>query len=225
MKANKKQWQRAFAEFQKQLEEKLKEVPKETRRSIRSLAKFVVDDDKPENPEGNPNQPKDGAFMETPSGIKWIYSRKNGKWEIIQDRNADDVSLPPSTPPSSRAGSGGEGPSGEGGGGAGGRGNNNWVGNSDEPLLPPFPTGNDPHDSSSSSDSSNNPRRRSLGGLPPLPPGGSNIYSGSVRGCSPGQKHERKKSEMKFPKVFKGDPSDDTLPYRKWFHSVEYYMQ
>jgi hypothetical protein len=34
MKANKKQWQRAFAEFQKQLEEKLKEVPWETRRSV-----------------------------------------------------------------------------------------------------------------------------------------------------------------------------------------------
>jgi len=179
MKANKKQWQRAFAEFQKQLEEKLKEVPKKTRRSIRTLANSVAEDDKLGNPEGNPNQPKDGAFMETSSGIKWVYSQKSGKWEIVKGRNADDVSLPPSTPPSSKAGSGGEGPS-EGGGGGGGRGNNNWVGNPDEPPLPPFPTGNDLHDSSSSSDSSNNPRRRGLGGLPPLPPGGSTIYSGSI---------------------------------------------
>jgi hypothetical protein len=74
MKANKKQWQWAFAEFQKQLEEKLKEVPRETRRSIRSLAKSVADEDKPNDPEGTPNQPKDGAFMETSSGIKWVYS-------------------------------------------------------------------------------------------------------------------------------------------------------
>jgi len=152
--------------------------------------------------------------METSSDIKWVYSRKSGKWEIVKDRNADNVSLPPSTPPSSKAGCGGEGPSGEGGGGGGGgRGNNNWVGNSDEPPLPPFPTGNDPYDSSSSSDSSNNPRRRGLGGLPPLPPGGSTRYSGSVRGHSPGQKYEKKQSKMKLPKVFKGDPSDDTLPY------------
>jgi len=55
MKANKKQWQWAFAEFEKQLEEKLKEVSKETWRSIRSLAKSVSGDDKPGNPEGNPN--------------------------------------------------------------------------------------------------------------------------------------------------------------------------
>jgi len=33
------------------------------------------------------------------------------------------------------------------------------------------------------------------------------------------------KSQMNIPKVFKGDPSDDTLPYRKWFHSVENYMK
>lgn len=33
---------------------------------------------------------------------------KNGKWEIVKDRNADNVSLPPSTPPSSTAGSEGE---------------------------------------------------------------------------------------------------------------------
>jgi len=109
MKANKKQWQRAFAEFQKQLEEKLKEVPREIRCSIRSLAKSVADNDKPRDPEGNPNQLKDGAFMETSSGIKWVYSRKDGKWEIVKDRPADNVSLPPSTPPSCKAESGGEG--------------------------------------------------------------------------------------------------------------------
>ena len=131
MKANKKQWQRAITEFQKQLEEKLKEVPKQTQCSIGSLAKSVADDDKPENPEGNPNQPNDGAFMETPSGIKWIYSEESGRWEIVKDRNADDVFLPPSTSPSSKAESGGEGPSGRGGGGAGGRGNENLVVNSD----------------------------------------------------------------------------------------------
>ena len=224
MKADKKQWQRAFAEFQKQLEEKLKEVPKETRHSIRSLAKSVADDDKPENPEGNPNQPKDGAFMETPGSIKWGYSRKSGKWEIVKSRNADDVSIPPSTPPSSTAGSGGESTSG-GGRGGGRRGNDIWVGTPDETLHPPFPTGNDPHDSSSSSDSSNNSRRHSLGGIPPLPPGGSTMYSGSVRGRSPGRKYEKKLSQMKLTKVFKGDPSEDTLPYQKWFHSVEYYMK
>jgi len=59
MKANKKQWQRAFAEFQQQHEKKLKKVPRETRCSIRSLAKSVDDDNKPNDPEGNPNQPKD----------------------------------------------------------------------------------------------------------------------------------------------------------------------
>jgi hypothetical protein len=35
--------------------------------------KFVADNDKAENSEGIPNQPKDGALMETPSGIKWTY--------------------------------------------------------------------------------------------------------------------------------------------------------
>jgi hypothetical protein len=30
MNANKKQWQQAFAEFQKQLEDKLKDIPKDT---------------------------------------------------------------------------------------------------------------------------------------------------------------------------------------------------
>jgi len=69
--------------------------------------------------------------METPSGIKWIYSGESGRWEIVKDRNADDVSLPPSTSPSSKAGSGGDGPSGRGGGGAGGRGNKHLVVNSD----------------------------------------------------------------------------------------------
>jgi hypothetical protein len=119
MKANTKQWLRAFAEFQKQLEEKLKEVPRETRHSIRSLAESVADDAKPTDPEWNPNQPKDGIFMPTWSGIRWVYRRKNGKWEIVKDRNVDNVSLPPSTPPSSNAGCGGEGPSGGGGGGGG----------------------------------------------------------------------------------------------------------
>jgi len=121
MKANKKQWQGAFAEFQKQLEEKLKAVPKETRLSIRSLTKSVPDDDKPRNLEGNPNQLKDEGFMETPSGIKWVYSQKSGKWEIIKGRNADDIFSPPYTPPTSMAGSGGEGFSKGGGGGEGGR--------------------------------------------------------------------------------------------------------
>jgi len=159
------------------------------------LLTLVGADDKPENQEGHPNQPKNVAFVETPSGIKWTYSRKNEKWEIVKNRNADVVSLPPSTPPSSKAGSGGEGPSG-GGRGGGGRGNNNWVGKSDEPLLPPFPTGNDPHHSSSSSDSSNNQRRRGLGGLLPLPRGGSTIYSGSIPGRNPGWRYEKKKSQM-----------------------------
>ena len=30
---------------------------------------------------------------------------------------------------------------------------------------------------------------------------------------------------MKLPKVFKEDPSDDTLPYRQWFHAVENCMK
>jgi hypothetical protein len=79
--------------------------------------------------------------METSSGIKWVYSRRSGKWEIVKDRNTDDVSLPPSTLPPSKAGSGGEGPSGGGGGGGGGRGNDKSVDNSDEPPLPPIPHG------------------------------------------------------------------------------------
>jgi len=107
----------------------------------------------------------------------------------------------------------------------GGSGNNNWVSNSDEPPLPLFSTGNDPHDRSRSSGSSKNPRRRGLGGLPPLPPGGFTIYSASVRGRSPGRKYEMKMSQIKLPQVFKGDPSDNTLPYRKWFHSVGNYMK
>jgi len=32
-------------------------------------------------------------------------------------------------------------------------------------------------------------------------------------------------SQMKPSKVFRGDPSDDTLPYQKWFHSVKNYMK
>ena len=47
---------------------------------------------------------------------------------INKDNGTDEVSLPPSTPPSNKAGSVGEGPSG-GGGGAGGRGNRNRLGN------------------------------------------------------------------------------------------------
>jgi len=141
--------------------------------------------------------------METPSGIKWIYSRKNGKWEIIKDKNAEVVSLAPSSPPSSKAGSGGEGLWGRRGGG-GRKGNNNGIGNSDEPPHPPFPNGHDPHDSSSSSDSSNNPRRKlSLGRLLLLPPGGSIIYSGSVRGRSANQKYETTMIQMKLPKCLK----------------------
>jgi len=159
MKANKKQWQWAFTEFEEQLEGKLKEVPKETRCSIRSLAKSIAEDNKPENPEGNPYQPQDGARMETTSDINWIYSRKTGKWGTVKDIDSEDVSLPACTPQSHKEESGGEGASGGGeGGGGGGRGDNNSVGNSDEPLHPPFPNRNDPHDSSSSSNSSNDPR-------------------------------------------------------------------
>jgi hypothetical protein len=51
MKAIKKQWQWDFGEFQKQLAEKLKDVPMELEVSIRSIAKSVADDNKPENPE------------------------------------------------------------------------------------------------------------------------------------------------------------------------------
>jgi hypothetical protein len=96
--------------------------------------------------------------MEITSGFKWVSSRKSGKWEIVKERNTEDVSLLPSTPPSSEAGSVREGPSrGAEGGGAGARGNNNGVGNSDKPSLPPIPTCNHPQDSSSSSDSSKAP--------------------------------------------------------------------
>jgi len=145
-----------FTGFQEKLEERPKEVPKETRCSIRSLAQSVAEDDKPENSEGNLNQPQDGARMETTSGIEWIYCRKTGKWDIIKDRNVEDISLPPSTPPSREDGSGGVGPSG-GGGGPCRRGNEIWAGNSDEPPLSSFSNGNDPHPSSSSSNSSNDP--------------------------------------------------------------------
>jgi hypothetical protein len=69
MKANKKHWQQAFAECQKQLEEKFKEVQRETSCSIRSLVKSAAEDKKPENLEGNPNQPQHGALMETTSSI------------------------------------------------------------------------------------------------------------------------------------------------------------
>jgi hypothetical protein len=68
------------------------------------------------------------------------------------------------------------------------------------------------------SDSSNNPTRRGLERLPSLPPGGSTIYSGSGWGHSPTRIYQTKKCQMKLPTVFKGDPSNDTLPYRKWFH-------
>jgi two-component sensor histidine kinase len=51
MKAIKKQWQWDFAEFQKQLTEKLKDMPMELDLSIRSIAKSIADDNKPENAE------------------------------------------------------------------------------------------------------------------------------------------------------------------------------
>jgi hypothetical protein len=76
--------------------------------------------------------------MEITRGIKWVYSRKTGEWEIFKDSAVENISLTPSTLPSSKAGSWREGPSG-GRRGGGGRGNANWVGNSDEPSLPPFP--------------------------------------------------------------------------------------
>jgi len=137
--------------------------------------------------------------MGTTSGIEWIYSQRTGKWEIIKNKSAEDVSLPPSTPLSSQARSGGGGSG--GGGGGDGSGNGNLVGKSDEPLLPPFPNGNDPHASSSSSDSSNNPRRGwGLGRLPPLPPGGSTINSGCVPGYSPCRRYEMKMGQMNLPK-------------------------
>jgi hypothetical protein len=53
-------------------------MPMELDLSIRSIAKSIADDNKPENAEWNPNQPKDGALMETSSGIKWVYSWKSG---------------------------------------------------------------------------------------------------------------------------------------------------
>jgi len=56
IKANIKLCQWACAGFQKKLEEKIMEVPKETQSSIRSLAQSVADDDKAENPEGKSNQ-------------------------------------------------------------------------------------------------------------------------------------------------------------------------
>jgi hypothetical protein len=127
MKANKKQCHWAFAEFQRQVEEKLKEVPGENRLSIRCLAKSVSDDVKSENPEGNPNQNTDGTFIETPRGIKWIYSQKCKKWGIVKSRNADDVSLPTSAPPTSNARCHAQRPTSGGGGSS--TGNNKWVSN------------------------------------------------------------------------------------------------
>jgi hypothetical protein len=55
IKASEKQCQWAFAEIQKQMEDKLKEVAKETEHAIISLAKSVTEDNKPENLEGNAN--------------------------------------------------------------------------------------------------------------------------------------------------------------------------
>jgi hypothetical protein len=46
----------------------------------------------------------------TRSAIEWINCRQTGKWEIIKDRGAEDISLPPSIPSSSNARSRGEGP-------------------------------------------------------------------------------------------------------------------
>jgi len=98
------------------------------------------------------------------------------------------------------AGSGGEGTSWEGGEG-GGRSKNNWVGNSDEPLHPPFPNGNDSHDSSSSSYSHNDPKRwRDLAKLLPLPLPGSITCNRCVPGRSPGQKYEKRQTVMMLPK-------------------------
>jgi hypothetical protein len=144
------------------MEDKLKEVAKETEHAIISLAKSVTEDNKPENPEGNTNQPQNGACMETASGIKWIESQKTRKWEIIKDTDSETISLPGTTPPSNMVGSQTGGPS-RGGGGGGGRDNNYCVAHSDEPPLPPFPTGNDPLDSSSVLDSYNNHRRCGIG--------------------------------------------------------------
>jgi hypothetical protein len=52
-KVNKKQWQRVCAGFQNQLEEKLKEVSKDTHHSMRCFSKSVADDKKLKDPEGN----------------------------------------------------------------------------------------------------------------------------------------------------------------------------
>jgi len=227
MKTNKKQWQQAFAESQTQLEDTLKEVPKETHHSIRSLSKSVAEDHTPENPEGNPNLPQDGAFMETSSSIKWIYIGNSGKSEILKNKNVDDVSLPPSAQPSSRDDSEGEDYSGGGGSGGGGRRcNGSWVGNSDEPPLPPFPNGNHPHDCSSSSNHSNNPRRRrGIGGISPLAPEGSTTYSGSISGHSQDGRYEKEQRQVENPTVFNVVNLDDTNRYQYWLHSVEHYLK
>jgi len=205
----KKQWHWGFAEFQNKIKEKLMDVPKETRHSIRSLAKSVAEDNKPENPEGNPNQPQNGALLETTCDIKGIQSRITGISETVNTDSADNVSLPPSTPPSSKAESWGEGPAGGGGGGGGRKINGNCIGNSGEPPLPLFPNGNDPHNSSSSSDSSNNPAGRcGLGRLLLLLQADSTIYSTSVQRRSPAQWYEKITSQTKVPKQFKSDPAD-----------------
>jgi hypothetical protein len=98
--------------FPETAEDNLKAVLQETRCSLRSLAKSVGEYENPGSPDGNSYEPQDGALLETTSGIKWIYSQKTGAWEIVKDKGIEDISLTPSTPPSSKAGSGGEGPSG-----------------------------------------------------------------------------------------------------------------
>ena len=79
------------------------EVPKETQCSIRCLAESVAENGKLDNLEGHPNQPQDGASMETTSGCKWIYSQKTGTWEIVKNKATEEVSLLPSSPRFSKA--------------------------------------------------------------------------------------------------------------------------
>jgi hypothetical protein len=52
------------------LEEKLKELPKQTRCAIRHLANSVVEDTKPGNLDENSNRQQHEAFMETTSRIQ-----------------------------------------------------------------------------------------------------------------------------------------------------------
>jgi len=127
------------------------------------------------SPKKDPNPLQGRALMKTTSGIEWIYSRKTRACEIVKVKGIEDISVTPCTLPSNKAGSGGQGLS-RGREGRGGRGNINWVGNSDEPLLPLFPNGNETYDSSGMFECSNNSRRGwGLGGLLPLPLEGSTL--------------------------------------------------